>query len=155
MLKNFLAIMIMAIFFSGCAKSGDGFKCLYEPCEYVAPASEIAAVQGYLTANSITATQHCSGLFYTISEPGTGQSPTACHAVNVTYEGRLTNGNVFDANTISINLSQVIAGWANGVPLIKQGGKIRLFIPPSLGYGPTAQPGIPANSILIFDVELH
>jgi FKBP-type peptidyl-prolyl cis-trans isomerase FkpA len=74
--------------------------------------------------------------------------------VRATYIGKLTNGNQFDAGTADFGLNQVIRGWTNGIPLIKQGGKIHLYIPPSLGYGNQAQGPIPANSILIFDVTL-
>jgi FKBP-type peptidyl-prolyl cis-trans isomerase FkpA len=51
-------------------------------------------------------------------------------------------------------LGQLIVGWQKGLPLISSGGKITLYIPPSLGYGSAAAGSIPANSILIFDIEL-
>ncbi len=155
MLKYIFTAFGLWFVLSGCLKGEDGFKCLYEPCDFVAPAIETAAIQTYLDSNSINATKHCSGLFYIIDSLGTGVSPDACNGVSVTYTGRLTDGSVFDAGSIVIGLNQVIPGWTNGLPLIKSGGGIRLFIPPSLGYGGQAQPGIPAHSILIFDVQLH
>jgi FKBP-type peptidyl-prolyl cis-trans isomerase FkpA len=69
----------------------------------------------------------------------------------------LTNGTVFDqslTNPVLYPLSQLIAGWQIGLQLIKSGGKIRLFLPPSLGYGNNAVSSIPANSVLIFDVTI-
>jgi FKBP-type peptidyl-prolyl cis-trans isomerase FkpA len=133
-----------------------GAKCKYDACAIVAPTSEIQAVQAYLSANSITAVQHCSGLFYTIDNPGTGKSPEACSSVSVTYKGMLTNGSTFDqqSSPVAFNLGSLIIGWKNGLPLLKEGGKIHLYVPPSLGYGASAAGPIPANSILIFEVSL-
>ncbi|HZH99925.1 MAG TPA: FKBP-type peptidyl-prolyl cis-trans isomerase [Flavisolibacter sp.] len=114
-----------------------------------------------MNSQSITAEQHCSGLFYIIDAAGSGGTPTICDYIVAKYKGNFTNGNVFDQGQFSspIQLNNLIAGWKNGIPLIKKGGKIRLFIPPSLGYGSqaypsTSNPVIPANSILIFEVEL-
>jgi len=151
--KIFLGFLILASF-SGCLKGKSNYECNYDPCSFKAPASEIQAVKDYLDLHNITATQHCSGLFYTIDNPGTGASPLACGGVRATYVGKLTDGTQFDANTADFMLNSVIRGWTNGIPLIKQGGKIHLYIPPSLGYGSSSIPKIPANSILIFDVTL-
>ncbi len=161
MKKLFFAVIII-LSFSRCNKSGTSSSCSYDACATVAPTAEINAVQSYLSANSLTATQHCSGLFYSITQPGTGTTPTVCNNVVINYEGRLTNGTVFDQSTSPTNfpLSNLIKGWQNGLPLIKTGGSIILYVPPSLGYGSTAiaagggRPGIPANSILIFKIDL-
>lgn len=157
-MKNILLALVVIGSLTGCLKNGsqNEFTCNYNECAVKAPAAEIEQVKAYLSANNITATEHCSGLLYVIDDPGTGNKPTACSSVLVNYEGRLTNGNTFDKSTspVAFSLTGVIKGFQNGVPLVKTGGKIRLFIPPSLGYGSTAQNGIPANSILIFDVEL-
>ena len=162
MQKLFFATIVI-LSFSGCLKSGsNSSSCSYDACATVAPTAEINAVQSYLSANSLTAIQHCSGLFYTITQPGTGATPTVCNNVVINYEGRLTNGTVFDQSTSPANfpLSNLIKGWQNGLPLIKVGGSIMLYVPPSLGYGSTAvpasgtRPGIPANSILIFKIDL-
>ena len=152
-MKHILSVFALVLILGSCIKKT---KCSYRPCDFVAPSSEIQAVQNYLTTNTITATQHCSGLFYTIDNPGTGKTPDACSSVAVTYTGKLTNGNVFDQQNspISILLTDVIPGWTNGVPLLKEGGRIHLYIPPSLGYGNQQAGTIPPNSILIFDVTL-
>ncbi len=142
---------------TGCLKSGENeVTCNYEACSFVAPASEQQMVSDYLTANNLTATKHCSGLYYIIDEPGTGVTPTVCNRIAFSYVGRLTNGTVFDESSTPIvyPLSQLITGFKNGIPLIKTGGKIRLFVPPSLGYGSAQSGSIPPNSVLIFEVTL-
>ena len=153
--KIFIAICFLPLL-SGCLKGYNELVCDYDECALVAPASEIQDVQAYLTANSLVATQHCSGLFYSIDAVGTGANPKACSDIAAKYVGRLTNGTVFDSRSTAIvfNLGQVIRGWTNGLPLIKAGGRITLYIPPSLGYGNTAIDQVPANSILIFDIDL-
>lgn len=156
MFKRIVFGLLTASLFSACIKSSSNapVACTYDACAVKAPASEIKDVQDYLTANNITATQHCSGVFYSIDNAGTGTAPTACSGVKATYVGKFTNGNIFDQGTASFGLNQVIKGWTNTIPLLKKGGKIRLYIPPSLGYGDKASGPIPANSILIFDVTL-
>src|SRR4051812_17150223 len=135
MLKKSLLGLILIASLSGCLKNSVGtYTCTYDPCGRKAPASEITAVQNYLSSKSVTnAVQHCSGLFYVIENAGTGQNPTVCSNIGVTYEGKLTDGTVFDATTneVVFNLGQVIAGWQNAIPLIKAGGRIHIYIPPS------------------------
>jgi FKBP-type peptidyl-prolyl cis-trans isomerase FkpA len=155
MIKKLFVGVMLAAGLSGCLKGETGTTCRYDPCAAVAPASEIQEVQNYLAANNLTATQHCSGVFYIIDNPGNGKTPTVCSVVDVTYTGRLTNGNQFDAGTATFNLQQLIRGWVNTIPLIKAGGSIRLFLPPSMGYGSQSNGTIPANSILIFNITLN
>jgi FKBP-type peptidyl-prolyl cis-trans isomerase FklB len=100
-----------------------------------------------------------SGLQYEELVAGTGESPTPENTVKVHYEGRLVNGQVFDSSIArdmpaEFGLSQVIAGWTEGLQLMKAGGKTRFTIPSDLAYGPGGMGGIPPNSVLIFDVEL-
>jgi FKBP-type peptidyl-prolyl cis-trans isomerase FkpA len=151
-------VIVFIVFNSGCLKDGyDSFSCTAKIPEVNVPAAEISQVEAYLTANNITnATKHPRGFYYIIENPGTGNSPTVCTNVAFTYKGQLTNGTVFDQSTTPVlyPLSQLITGWQLGLPLVKNGGKIRLFLPPSLGYGSSAIPGIPANSVLIFDVTI-
>jgi len=156
MIKNLVFAFFILTFFSGCLKSKVA-SCNYDACYDKAPDSEIQAVQDYLTSHGITnAQEHCSGLFYVIDNAGSGKQPTACSAVDVDYKGSLTDGTVFDQGThYQTYFGNVIQGWANGVPLIKTGGTIHLYIPPSLGYGSQPYGPIPANSILIFDITLN
>jgi FKBP-type peptidyl-prolyl cis-trans isomerase len=92
---------------------------------------------------------------------GTGATAAAGDVVNVHYVGTLTNGTKFDSSydrgapyTFQIGAGRVIAGWEQGVPGMKVGGRRRLTIPPSLGYGNQAYGPIPANSTLVFEIEL-
>lgn len=101
-----------------------------------------------------------SGLQYEVLTEGTGRSPKATDKVRCHYEGRLINGEVFDSSyqrnqPADFGLNQVIAGWTEGVQLMKEGAKYRFFIPYLLGYGEQgAGSAIPPFSTLIFDVEL-
>ena len=103
-----------------------------------------------------------SGLQYKIVREGTGDSPDGNDIVTADYEGRLTNGNIFDSSyekgtPMTSSLAQVIRGWTEGIPLMKTGGEMEFYIPENLGYGGRPSPGgeIPAYSTLIFKVELH
>lgn len=101
-----------------------------------------------------------SGLQYLVLTEGTGKSPKATDTVVCHYEGMLTDGTVFDSSVArgepaAFGLNQVIAGWTEGLQLMKEGGKTRFFIPYQLGYGERgAGASIPPYSALIFDVEL-
>jgi FKBP-type peptidyl-prolyl cis-trans isomerase FkpA len=156
--KAILLGLVSVFLFTGCMKNQEDVNnpCNYDPCAIKAPASEIQQVQDYLTANGITAEQHCSGLFYRVDVEGTGATPGPCSLIKFNYEGRLTNGTIFESsqNPATLYLYQLITGWKNGLPKIKAGGRIYLYIPPTLGYGSTPMSTIPANSVLIFRVDL-
>lgn len=111
----------------------------------------------YIADNKLDAKATGSGLYYVVSTQGTGAKPTINSNVTVKYKGVLTNGTVFDETSnigASFNLGGVIKGWQEGIPLFNKGGKGKLLIPSALGYGSQATGNIPANSVLIFDVEL-
>lgn len=101
-----------------------------------------------------------SGLQYKFTQQGDGGAmPTASDKVEVHYHGTLINGTVFDSSvdrneTITFGLNQVIKGWTEGLQLMAEGDKVTLYIPSELAYGSRAAGKIPANSALIFDVEL-
>ncbi|MFC0778475.1 FKBP-type peptidyl-prolyl cis-trans isomerase [Flavobacterium sp. HJSW_4] len=114
-------------------------------------------ITDYLTKNNLTATKTESGLYYIINEPGDGAKPTATSNVTVAYKGYFTDGKVFDQSKdagISFGLNQVIKGWTEGIPYFKEGGSGVILIPAHLGYGSASIPGIPAGSVLLFDVKL-
>lgn len=101
-----------------------------------------------------------SGLQYSVIKEGTGKSPKATDTVVCHYEGFLTNGTVFDSSIqrgepAAFPLNAVIAGWTEGLQLMKEGGKTRFFLPYNLAYGEAGAAGaIPPYAALIFDVEL-
>ena len=100
-----------------------------------------------------------SGIQYRIIEAGTGATPTATDNVKAHYRGSLVSGQEFDSSYArdkpeEFSLNGVIPGWTEGLQLIKEGGKIEMVLPPELAYGDRALPQIPANSVLVFEVEL-
>jgi FKBP-type peptidyl-prolyl cis-trans isomerase FkpA len=101
-----------------------------------------------------------SGLAYEIITEGTGKMPKSTDEVEVHYHGTLIDGTVFDSSVdrkqkISFPLDRVIKGWTEGLQLIKEGGKVKLVIPPDLAYGEAgAPPKIPGGATLVFEVEL-
>lgn len=142
-------VSILMLVLSSCLKDTS--------CTPKTAASEKSTMLSYATASGITATEHSSGLMYEIIAAGAGQTPTLTSTVSVRYTGKLLNGTIFDSVTgtpISFQLGQVIAGWQLGLPLIQEGGTIKLIIPSSLAYGCSSVGSIPANSILFFEVQL-
>ena len=99
-----------------------------------------------------------SGLQYKIVTEGTGAAPAETDTVEVKYVGKLLSGKEFDnskGETVKFPLNRVIAGWGEGLQLMKEGGKYELWIPAALGYGDRQMgPDLPANSTLHFEVEL-
>jgi FKBP-type peptidyl-prolyl cis-trans isomerase FklB len=101
-----------------------------------------------------------SGLQYQVIKEGEGRQPKATDSVKCHYEGFLVDGTLFDSSIqrgepAVFGLQQVIAGWTEGLQLMKEGAKYRFFIPYMLGYGESgAGQSIPPYSALIFDVEL-
>jgi FKBP-type peptidyl-prolyl cis-trans isomerase FkpA len=153
MKQLFLAVCSAIIFLSGCSKVDNG-------CSNATVDSERAAMVAFANANNMAnAVTHSSGIMYVIDRAGTNPSISSSSRIFITYRGTLLNGTQFDAQTNPANtgwgLNSLIAGWQIGVPLIKKGGKIRLIIPSSLGYGCVGSGAtIPSNSPLYFDIEV-
>jgi FKBP-type peptidyl-prolyl cis-trans isomerase FklB len=100
-----------------------------------------------------------SGLQYEVIEEGDGPKPTAQDQVEVHYTGELLSGEVFDSSRergepVTFGLSQVIPGWTEGLQLMNEGSRYKLYIPSDLAYGPGGNRGIGPNETLVFDVEL-
>jgi len=151
MKKLLLSLLILSAGLAGCKKS-------YDSCETVtvtAPAEEVNKLEQYMLDQHIEAIKDNRGFYYRIYNPGSGNKPTICSTVTVNYSGTLSNGDQFDAaNNISFGLGQLITGWQEAIPLIAKGGNITIYLPPSLAYGSQTNGNIPANSILIFNIEL-
>jgi FKBP-type peptidyl-prolyl cis-trans isomerase FkpA len=140
-----------------------GIVMLFSGCK---KEEKLETIGDYLTRTGLksTVTEDPRGFSYKIVSPGTGTAPTLTSKVTLFYKGYLTNGNVFDqtgtaanheaGNPVTFTLNQLISGWQVGLPLIKPGGKIILYLPPSLGYGPYGQGSIPGNAALIFEITL-
>jgi FKBP-type peptidyl-prolyl cis-trans isomerase FkpA len=145
-------LVAATLFFTSCLKK-DG--CTYKADDAVAPAAEQQILKGYIDSVGISATLHPNGFYYHVVSQGADVTPAPCSQITVAYKGQLTNGNIFDQQSNWVaQLGGLIDGWQEGMPLIKKGGRIMLYIPPSLGYGANGSPTIPPNSILIFDITL-
>jgi FKBP-type peptidyl-prolyl cis-trans isomerase FkpA len=131
------------------------FSCKKDDNSQVEIDDEI--IRDYLSVNNIDATKHESGLYYLITQEGTGVHPTIHSKVTLKYKGYFKDGSVFDESgnsSITYHLSGFITGWQIGIPLLKTGGKGTLFVPSNLGYGPSGKGAIPGNTVIFFDVEL-
>lgn len=147
-MKNILSALLVLTLFISCSKEKE--------VDYVAKNEQ--EIKDYITTNKIAAKRSDSGLYYVITNPGTGVNPTASSNVTVAYKGYFLNGTVFDQSNaagVSFGLNQVIKGWTEGITYFKPGGNGMLLIPAHLGYGNNSQNGIPGGSVLIFDVKLN
>lgn len=109
------------------------------------------------TKEGVIATE--SGLQYKVLKSGNGPSPVDTNTVEVHYRGTFIDGKEFDSSykrnqTAKFGVTQVIKGWTEALKLMKVGDKFELYIPPHIAYGDQGRPTIPANSLLIFEVEL-
>lgn len=100
-----------------------------------------------------------SGLQYKVLTEGTGNRPTLTDMVTTHYKGTLIDGTEFDSSysrgePATFPVNGVIAGWTEALQLMKEGAKWELYIPSDLAYGSRATGSIPANSVLIFEIEL-
>ena len=112
-----------------------------------------------LTPENVQVTD--SGLGYEVITDGTGAQPGATDSVTVHYTGWLEDGNQFDSShqrgqTATFPLNRVIAGWTEGLQLMKEGGSTKFSIPGELAYGSRPPPGsgIPPGATLVFLVDL-
>lgn len=146
-MRRFIALIaILALFASACKKDD------------VTERAEIdeQIILDYLADHELEATEHESGVYFIISKQGSGGNPNLTHTVVVDYKGYLTNGVVFDesTNAIEMKMTNLINGFQIAVSLLKPGGKGTFFIPSQLAYGDKGVGEIPANAVLIFDLEL-
>ena len=133
---------------------------VFMSCEDEDPIAEqlkvdIELIEAYLQDSSLVAESTGSGLYYIIKEEGNGTYPSLSSIVNVNYKGSLLDGTVFEEGTVKgYPLYVYIKGWQEGIRLLSEGGRGTLFIPSKLGYGTNSSTSIPANSVLIFEIEL-
>jgi FKBP-type peptidyl-prolyl cis-trans isomerase FkpA len=117
-----------------------------------------AKIQAYIKANNITATKDASGLYYQVLRPGTLNAPyptSIMSNVQITSTGQLLNAKVFDFHAVTTyKLYTTIKGWQIGLTHINTGGRILLIVPSALAYGTGTTGGVPANSVLVFTIDL-
>lgn len=165
MKKVFVIALLLMVASLACKKKDE--PCNTQAGSTVAPASEEQMITDYFIAKSITNAVELSnsGLYYTITTAGSTERATQCSVLRVKYSGKFTNDIVFDQttgdNVATFELGSLIEGWKRTLPLIGEGGKIKLYVPPSMGYGSVdrvnPQTGvilIPKNSVLVFEIEL-
>ncbi len=151
MLRKIITITLLLFIAASCSKNTD-------VADYSATDKKI--IEDYLLAKNLTAQSTASGLHYIIEKPGGTYRANIHSQVSALYKGYLVNDTVFDQSTLTYNnpatfaLASVIKGWQEGIPLIGVGGKIKLLVPSALGYVNVAKARIPANSVLIFDIEI-
>lgn len=154
-----LALVVVAVFFIFPGLSPFGSLTPTEQAPTDTSMGSTTNDQSSTTTMPTDATQ----LEVTDETVGTGAVAAAGDSVTVNYIGSLTNGTVFDASanhgstgfTFTLGAGQVIKGWDEGIVGMKEGGKRKLVIPAALAYGDQAVGNvIPANSTLVFEVEL-
>jgi FKBP-type peptidyl-prolyl cis-trans isomerase len=119
---------------------------------------DIDIIDDYLFSNGITAVEHPSGVRYVVNQFGSGDNiPCLESLISITYEGRiLGNGTLFETGSkpTALILNQRILGWQIALLELNKGTKVTLYIPSGLGYGTQHSTLLPANSNLIFQIEL-
>ncbi|MDP5199632.1 FKBP-type peptidyl-prolyl cis-trans isomerase [Flavobacterium sp. DG2-3] len=154
-MKKLLAALFTLTLFVSCSSSSPD-DILPPPKDYTEQNEK--EIADYLAKNNLTAKRTSTGLYYIVNEEGTGKQPSILSTVTVKYKGYFTSGKTFDQSKdagATFPLNKVIKGWQEGIPFFKEGGKGVLLIPSHLGYGSYDDPrGIPAGSVLLFDIEL-
>jgi FKBP-type peptidyl-prolyl cis-trans isomerase FkpA len=157
-----LFFLLLCACFAGCKKTNDVAAQIKAQ-----QAVDDKIITAYLKSNNITAqvvdsADVSTGIYYVVDTLGTGLDLyTSSTQITVGYKATLlTTGTEFvstDEFHPSYVLGQTIRGWQFGIPKVKKGGTITLYIPSHYAYGPFAQPtlGLPANAILIFNIKVY
>ena len=159
MIKKLTFLFSVSLILAACTKSSSNSRCGYYDSGVTAPAAEIAKLQAWVNANHPAAIKDSSGVFYEITSAGTGGTANICSHVIIKYSGYLIFTSPlfkFDESLtpVTLTLGTLIIGWQKGLKLIQAGGSINLYIPPTLGYGASGSGNIPANSYLLFNIQL-
>jgi len=153
MKKILLLLLLPVAMFSSCLKSNNDVVPFDSTKQ---AATDEATIQAYLAAHTeIHAVKDTTGVYYQIITQGTGANPVLTSTITAAYTGKLTNGTIFDSSTnLVYRLNGLIPAWQIALPYLKTGGQMLVITPSRYAYG-NAQAGIiPANSVLIFSVNL-
>lgn len=174
-MRKIMILMIaglVTVLFSSCEEDCENLR---GECPEEQLAEDVQLIEQYLEDNNLTAERLTSyDLYYIIEEQGTGEEPENGQNISVNYVGKFLDGKVFDTSiesvardadiysenrtyepfSFTLGQRQVILGWDVGMKLVNEGGKAILILPSYMAYGPRGSGSIPANTVLLFEVEL-
>lgn len=146
-MKKFTFLLFALLAMAACDKGED-----------LAKKDEEAIANDLATRGVTTATRHESGIYYVISDPGSGGNPVSTSKVTVSYKGIYLDGTVFDqtnpGQSVEFTLGGLIEGWQIAIPLLEKGGEGRFWIPSGLCYGSNPPQGVRKDAVMVFDIEL-
>lgn len=168
--SRYLTVFLSLLIFAACAEKSDSEKKEDSP-DKVESTNQLSTqdeIENGLEANneipyviedSSRVVNLEGGIQLFIIEEGGGPIPKPGSNVIIDYHGTLLDGSVFDSSFDKggyqdFQLTQLIKGWQIGLTAVNSGSKIKLIVPPEMGYGAADKPGIPANSTLVFDIHL-
>lgn len=141
-----ITVFVSAIFWGSCKKE--------DPVDQDAVDHQLIA--DYIAQNNLDGQFTESGLYYVIGDSGTVNHPQWNSVVTVSYHGYYLDGTTLDQHDYyTERLNLLIQGWQEGIPLIGEGGQIKLIIPSRLAYGSNPPGGVRPNAVLVFDIKLH
>ncbi len=150
-LSSFLPVLILLVVFMSCLDKDSGPTLSVEEQFTI----DTTAIGNYLRTNNIPALKDASGVRFVIESLGTGFPPKLSSTVKVTYVGRFLSEVIFDQGTNStFQMNGLIPGFQIGLALLPEGTKAKIYIPSGYAYGNRGVNDIPANSNLIFEIEL-
>jgi FKBP-type peptidyl-prolyl cis-trans isomerase FkpA len=130
-----ITFLILIVVFAGCKKETSQAE------------KDKATIEQYATDNNLNGTFTESGLYYVIHNAGTGAHPGVNSNITIGYKGYFLSGEIFDQNSYAtFQLSGLIKGWQEGIPLVGKGGDITLLIPSNLAYN---------DGVRAFDIKLY
>jgi FKBP-type peptidyl-prolyl cis-trans isomerase FkpA len=174
-MKKIMLLMmtgLVTVLFSSCEEECENLR---GECPEEQLAEDVQLIEEYLKDNNLTAERLTSyDLYYITEDQGAGEKPENGQNISVNYVGKFLDGKVFDTSiesvakdedifnesrtyepfSFTLGRRQVILGWDVGMKLINEGGKATLLLPSYMAYGPRGTGSIPANTVLLFEVEL-
>jgi FKBP-type peptidyl-prolyl cis-trans isomerase FkpA len=144
---KYFTFVLITLFLVGCKTYSEEDKSEFDK-----------KIEKFIAKSDIKYERSESGLYYFIENVGEGDLIKFNDEVSFTYTGKLLNGKTFDGmhkrTPVTYEVSKLIEGWKEAFMYLKKGGKVKLIIPPTLGYGDHDLPDIPPHSILVFDIEI-